>query len=107
MTVEFNWALCSTRAGDGDSVIQLSPERPPTLEYLIRVTSAAEEAGFRNILVPTGTHCVDPWTLSAAIANRTKRIKFFTNSFCYPKSISGILTINNSKINLKILLDFL
>ena len=109
MTVEFNWALCSTRAGDGDSVIQLSPERPPTLEYLIRVTCAAEEAGFRNILVPTGTHCVDPWTLSAAIANRTKRIKFliaFRPGVVGPtyaaQQISSFSFLNKGRISLNV-----
>ncbi len=76
MPTEFNWALCSHRLGDGHQVIQETPERPPTQEYLARVTRAAEEAGFANILVPTGTHCMDPWATSAALSSVTKKIKF-------------------------------
>jgi alkanesulfonate monooxygenase len=76
MPTEFNWALCSHRSGDGHQVVQKVPERPPTLDYLTRVTHAAEEAGFANILVPTGTHCMDPWGTSAALAVKTKKIKF-------------------------------
>ncbi len=76
MPTEFNWALCSHRLGDGHQVIQETPERPPTQEYLARVTRAAEEAGFANILVPTGTHCMDPWATSAALSSVTEKIKF-------------------------------
>ncbi len=73
---EFNWALCSHRSGDGHQVVRKVPERLPTHEYLTRVIQAAEEAGFANILVPTGTHCMDPWATSAALAPVTKKIKF-------------------------------
>ncbi len=76
MPTEFNWALCSHRLGDGHQVIQETPERPPTQEYLARVTRAAEDAGFANILVPTGTHCMDPWATSAALSSVTEKIKF-------------------------------
>tara|TARA_B100000686_G_scaffold355331_1_gene472794 strand:- start:12666 stop:13748 length:1083 start_codon:yes stop_codon:yes gene_type:complete len=109
MTIEFNWALCSTRAGDGKSVIQSSPERSPTLEYLVRVTSAAEQFGFRNILVPTGTHCIDPWTLSSAIAGQTKKIKFliaFRPGLIGPtyaaQQISSFCFLNKDRISLNV-----
>lgn len=74
--MEFNWALCSHRSGDGYQVVREVPERMPTHEYLARVTQAAEEAGFSNILVPTGTHCMDPWATSSALAPLTNHIKF-------------------------------
>lgn len=109
MSVEFNWALCSTRAGDGNSVIQSSPERAPSLEYLVNVTVAADEAGFCNILVPTGTHCIDPWTLSAAIANHTKKIKFliaFRPGLVGPtyaaQQISSFYFLNKGRISLNV-----
>ncbi|MEE9273779.1 MAG: LLM class flavin-dependent oxidoreductase [bacterium] len=76
MPTEYIWALCSHRAGDGRQVNQKEPERPPTLEYLTRVTQAAEDAGFANILVPCGTHCLDAWATAAAIATHVRRIKF-------------------------------
>jgi alkanesulfonate monooxygenase len=76
MAIELNWALCSYRGGDGHQVIREEPERPATLDYLTRVARAAEEAGFVNILVPTGTHCMDPWATSSAISSNTRKIKF-------------------------------
>ena len=68
MSVQLNWALCSHKAGDGHQVNPKVPERPATLKYLTEVVQSAEDAGFVNILVPTGTHCVDSWTTSASIA---------------------------------------
>lgn len=76
MPTEYIWALCSHRAGDGRQVNQKVPERPAVLEYLTEVTQAAEEAGFANILVPCGTHCIDAWAVASAIATRTRKIKF-------------------------------
>ena len=76
MSTEYIWALCSHRAGDGSQVNQKTPERPATLDYLAEVTATAEEAGFANILVPCGTHCIDAWTTAGAISSRTKKIKF-------------------------------
>ena len=76
MTTEFIWALCSHRAGDGSQVNQKVPDRPATLDYLAEVTSAAEESGFANILVPCGTHCIDAWNVASAVAAKTKKIKF-------------------------------
>ena len=76
MSTEYIWALCSHRAGDGSQVNQKTPDRPATLDYLAEVTTAAEEAGFANILVPCGTHCIDAWTTAGAISSRTKKIKF-------------------------------
>ncbi|MEK6710442.1 MAG: LLM class flavin-dependent oxidoreductase [Nitrospinota bacterium] len=76
MPVQFHWALCSFNAGDGHHANPKVPERPATLEYMTRVTRAAEEAGCVNILVPTGTHCVDSWQTAAALAMLTRKIKF-------------------------------
>lgn len=76
MPVQFHWALCSFNAGDGHHANPKVPERPATLEYLTRVTQAAEDAGCVNILVPTGTHCVDAWQTASALAMRTRKIKF-------------------------------
>jgi len=76
MPTEYIWALCSHRAGDGRQVNQKEPERPATLDYLVQVTRAAEEAGFANILVPCGTHCIDAWAVASAVAMRTRKIRF-------------------------------
>ena len=68
--------MCSFNAGDGHQINPAVPERPATLDYLAQVTHAAEDAGCVNILVPTGTHCLDAWQTASALANRTKKIKF-------------------------------
>lgn len=76
ISTQFHWALCSFNAGDGHQINPKVPERPATLDYLTQVVQAAEEAGCVNILVPTGTHCVDSWETAAAISMKTRKIKF-------------------------------
>ena len=46
------------------------------MEYISEVARAAENAGFVNLLVPTGTHCLDAWMITLAVAQKTCRIKF-------------------------------
>ncbi|MDE0330675.1 MAG: alkanesulfonate monooxygenase, partial [Nitrospinae bacterium] len=65
MGTEYAWFLPSARAGDGHKINTRVPERKPTIEYLSQVASAAERAGFVNLLVPTGTHCMDAWLVAA------------------------------------------
>ena len=76
MPTRFHWALSSFSAGDGHQINPKVPERPATLDYLAKVTRAAEDAGFVNILVPTGTRCVDGWAAAAAISTMTRKTKF-------------------------------
>lgn len=76
MPTEYAWFLPTGQYGDGHKINSKVAERPPTVEYLSEVARAAEAAGFVNLLVPTGTHCLDGWLMSAAIAERTERIKF-------------------------------
>ncbi len=76
MPTEYAWFLPSARAGDGHKINIPVPERPPTIEYLSKVARAAEEAGFVNLLVPTGTHCLDAWVAAASVAQNSNRIKF-------------------------------
>lgn len=76
MGTEYAWFLPSARAGDGRRINARTPERKPTIEYLSQVANAAERAGFVNLLVPTGTHCMDAWLVAAGVAQHTERIKF-------------------------------
>ena len=76
MGTEYAWFLPSARAGDGHKINTRVPERKPTIEYLSQVASAAERAGFVNLLVPTGTHCMDAWLVAAGVAQHTEKIKF-------------------------------
>jgi len=72
MTAEFGWFLPTM--GDGEAIGP--PTRPATLDYLVEVARAAEEAGFVFALVPVGTTCHDAWLSSAVVAGRTERLKF-------------------------------
>jgi alkanesulfonate monooxygenase len=70
--VDFGWFLPTM----GDSEAIGPPTRAPTLDYLIEVAQAAEEAGFVFALVPVGTTCYDAWLASGIVAARTERLKF-------------------------------
>ncbi|WP_405715771.1 LLM class flavin-dependent oxidoreductase [Streptomyces xanthophaeus] len=48
--------------------------RPADIPYLAQVARAAEHAGFHSLLTPVGLGCVDPWILTAALAQHTTRI---------------------------------
>ena len=70
--------------GDGYHLGTLAPGRPPTFDYLLRVTRAAERAGAQEILVPTGAvndsfapdaPFAESWTTAAALAARTREIR--------------------------------
>ncbi|MFJ6698550.1 LLM class flavin-dependent oxidoreductase [Streptomyces sp. NPDC091272] len=50
--------------------------RPADVGYLSQVARAAEQAGFHSLLTPVGLGCVDPWILTAALAQHTDRIGF-------------------------------
>ncbi|MFI5807023.1 LLM class flavin-dependent oxidoreductase [Streptomyces sp. NPDC051561] len=50
--------------------------RPADIGYLTQVARAAEQAGFHSLLTPVGLGCVDPWILTAALAQHTDRIGF-------------------------------
>jgi alkanesulfonate monooxygenase len=66
-------------AGDSRDVVASGDDghrRPPTLEYLSQVASAAEHVGFDAVLTPTGTWCEDAWITTAALAATTSRLRF-------------------------------
>lgn len=80
--LEFAW-YCPSE-GDGRHLGTLTPERPPTFDYLRRVVRAAERAGAREILVPTGAvndsfapdaAFSESWTTAAALAACTRSIR--------------------------------
>lgn len=70
--VDFGWFLPTM----GDAEVIGPPTRPATLEYLIDVARAAEDAGFVFALVPVGTTCYDAWLAAGIVAARTERLKF-------------------------------
>ncbi|MFD7097361.1 LLM class flavin-dependent oxidoreductase, partial [Streptomyces xanthophaeus] len=65
--------------------------RPADIPYLAQVARAAEHAGFHSLLTPVGLGCVDPWILTAALAQHTTRIGFlvaFRAGFASPTLIA-------------------
>ncbi len=70
--------------GDGRWLGTRSPERPPSIDYLVSVALAAERAGATEILIPTGTvndsfapdaPFMESWTTATALAVSTRRIR--------------------------------
>jgi alkanesulfonate monooxygenase len=81
--MQFHWFL-PTR-GDGRNVAPATTDRgsdaralrrPPTLDYLGSVARAAEQSGFRAVLTPVGSGCLDPWVVCSALAAVTERLEF-------------------------------
>jgi alkanesulfonate monooxygenase len=72
MKVDFGWFLPTM----GDSEVIGPPTREATLDYLVQVAEAAEDAGFTFALVPVGTTCHDAWLASAIVAGRTEKLRF-------------------------------
>jgi alkanesulfonate monooxygenase len=72
MGIDFGWFLPTM----GDSESLGPPTREATLDYLVDVAKAAEDAGFGFALVPVGTTCQDAWLSSSVVAGRTDRLKF-------------------------------
>jgi alkanesulfonate monooxygenase len=56
--------------------VPASGAREATLEYLVRVARAAEDAGFDAALTPTGSQCPDAWITTAAVSQHATRLRF-------------------------------
>ena len=90
--------------GDGAHLGTLAPERPPAFEYLLRVVRAAERAGAREILIPTGAvndsfapdaPFAESWTTAAALAARTRHIRLIVA--VNPAGISAALAAHQAE----------
>ena len=80
---KFDWFIPID--GDGEHIGTLQAERPPTFEYLRRVTETAERNGFHSLLIPTRfanglfaetAPLAETWTTVTALAAVTSRIRF-------------------------------
>jgi alkanesulfonate monooxygenase len=82
MAMTFHWFLPTN--GDGRHLVEpptptpgtAGGQRPATFGYLTQVALAAESFGFVGALTPTGPWCDDAWITTAALAQRTERLKF-------------------------------
>ncbi len=82
MSIAFHWFLPTN--GDGRRLVEpplpvpgiAGGQRPATFGYLTQIALAAESFGFEGALTPTGPWCDDAWITTAALAQRTERLKF-------------------------------
>jgi alkanesulfonate monooxygenase len=63
-------------SGDGPYLGSDAGHRPAELSYLRQIAVAADRLGFGGVLLPTGNNCLDGWTVGAALAPATERLKF-------------------------------
>ena len=62
--------------GDEERLGDPTTRVKPTLEHLVQVAQAAEQAGFEGMLVPSGEMCHDAWMVAATLAQHTETIKY-------------------------------
>jgi len=82
MPIAFHWFLPTN--GDGRRLVEperpvpgtAGGQRPATFGYLTQITLAAESFGFEGALTPAGPWCDDAWVTTAALAQRSERLKF-------------------------------
>ncbi|MDB4988826.1 MAG: alkanesulfonate monooxygenase [Myxococcaceae bacterium] len=62
--------------GDGRYLGTTHGARAVTLSYLTQVAKAAEDAGFRGVLLPTGRSCEDAWVVASSLVSATRKLEF-------------------------------
>ena len=72
--LDFFWFI--PVSGDGSYLGTGTGHRPPEFSYLKQIAQAADRLGYGGVLIPTGKDCDDPWTISAALAAHTEKLRF-------------------------------
>lgn len=62
--------------GDGHYLGTSVGGRAVTPNYLRQIAQAADELGYRGVLLPTGRGCEDAWLVAASLLPATERLKF-------------------------------
>ncbi len=83
MSLQLYWFIPSHGDGrevakprDGGSPGVAMLRREPDIDYLAQVAGAVDRLGFAGALVPFGIFCEDPWLVTAALSQRTERLRF-------------------------------
>ena len=63
-------------SGDGTYLGTEKGHRPAEFSYLNQIAQAADQLGFKGVLIPTGRGCDDPFITASALAAHTERLKF-------------------------------
>lgn len=72
--IDFLWFLPTS--GDGPYLGSDIGHRPVDYRYLREIAQAADRLGYFGVLIPTGRHCEDAWTLASAIAPFTEKLRY-------------------------------
>jgi alkanesulfonate monooxygenase len=62
--------------GDGRYLGTSTGARRVDIQYLRQVAQAADQLGYRGVLLPTGKACEDSWVIASALVTHTERLKF-------------------------------
>ncbi|AKP46665.1 MULTISPECIES: FMNH2-dependent alkanesulfonate monooxygenase [Bacillus] len=72
--MEIFWFIPSH--GDGRYLGTTKGGRAGTYHYFKQIAQAADQLGYKGVLIPTGKSCEDPWLLASSLAVETERLKF-------------------------------
>ena len=68
------WFIPTT--GDGRYLGTTHGSRAMTLGYMKQIAQAADQLGYKGVLLPTGRFCEDSWIVASALISETERLKF-------------------------------
>ena len=62
--------------GDGRYLGTSTGARRVDIQYLRQVAQAADQLGYRGVLLPTGKACEDSWVIASALVTHTEQLRF-------------------------------
>ncbi|MFP7286782.1 FMNH2-dependent alkanesulfonate monooxygenase [Shouchella clausii] len=62
--------------GDGRYLGSTVGGRPVTFDYARQVAQAADQLGYKGVLLPTGQSCEDAWVTASSLISATEQLKF-------------------------------
>ncbi|MBV9577287.1 MAG: FMNH2-dependent alkanesulfonate monooxygenase [Chloroflexi bacterium] len=62
--------------GDGRFLGSPVDDRPITFPYLRQIAQAADDLGYRGVLLPTGSTCEEAWITAATLVPETRQLRF-------------------------------
>lgn len=72
--MEIFWFIPSH--GDGRYLGTTKGGRAGSYPYFRQIAQAADQLGYKGVLIPTGKSCEDPWLLAASLATVTRHLRF-------------------------------
>lgn len=72
--IDFFWFIPTS--GDGTYLGSADLNRAPSYDYLREIAVAVDRLGYKGVLLPTGASCEESFTMAAALAPFTERLKY-------------------------------